>query len=294
MEIHILLLFCCCLTSTRSLSPEPLLLVISLDGFRYDYHKTATNKSLSHFERLLRSGVSAVVKPIFPALTLPNHMTLVTGLYAENHGVVGDYFFDPEYSAYFDSSIPINMYDSKWFSGTEQTVEPLWVTNERYFDSRSMKRQSGIYSWPTCKSPYQSSTPSDFVVEDELTPVQRMQVVLSWFLREDNPVNFALLHLTDLTRIATKHSPHSGEIIEALASLDEAIGLLFATTDSNDDLRNLLNVVLIGAHGVTSVAPDHHLGIMSYVDLSDFNLYYDIYGQTPVFSIYPQPGKSFS
>ena len=33
--------------------------------------------------------------PVYPSLTFPNHISIVTGLYPEHHGIVANSFWDP-------------------------------------------------------------------------------------------------------------------------------------------------------------------------------------------------------
>lgn len=71
----------------------PTTILISLDGFRADFLHRNITPSLNSF---IRAGVSPeYMSPSFPSVTFPNHFTLVTGLYPEAHGVVGNSFWDP-------------------------------------------------------------------------------------------------------------------------------------------------------------------------------------------------------
>ena len=66
---------------------HPLILV-SLDGFRWDYCDLYPAETL-HLRQLKNEGVSARgLIPVFPSNTFPNHYTLVTGLYPAHHGIV--------------------------------------------------------------------------------------------------------------------------------------------------------------------------------------------------------------
>ena len=77
----------------------PLVLIVSFDGFRWDYlQKTDT----PNFDELAVGGVKAkYTKDVFITKTFPNHFTLVTGLFEETHGVVGNAMYDPLYNATF-------------------------------------------------------------------------------------------------------------------------------------------------------------------------------------------------
>ena len=65
---------------------HPYLIVLSLDGFRWDYPQYANTPTL---DSLRDVGVMAEsLKPSFPTKTFPNHYTIATGLYPDNHGIV--------------------------------------------------------------------------------------------------------------------------------------------------------------------------------------------------------------
>jgi predicted AlkP superfamily pyrophosphatase or phosphodiesterase len=58
--------------------PGRILILISLDGFRWDYLQKYQAPNLS---RLAAEGVHAErLIPMFPSMTFPNHHTIVTGM----------------------------------------------------------------------------------------------------------------------------------------------------------------------------------------------------------------------
>ena len=100
------------------------LVLVSLDGFRWDY---LDRYETANLDRLARDGIRArSLVPAFPSKTLPSHYTIVTGLYAQRHGMVGNSFYDPELGEWFRLSDSESMQDGRWFGG-----EPIWVTLER-------------------------------------------------------------------------------------------------------------------------------------------------------------------
>jgi len=65
---------------------KPYLIVLSMDGFRWDYTDHANTPNFDKIEKL---GVKAkAMVPSFPTKTFPNHYTLATGLYPDHHGIV--------------------------------------------------------------------------------------------------------------------------------------------------------------------------------------------------------------
>ncbi|XP_013788430.1 venom phosphodiesterase 2-like [Limulus polyphemus] len=113
---------------------EAPLLLISLDGFRPDYLKRNITPNINH---LAECGILApYMRPVFPTKTFPNHYSIVTGLYPESHGIVGNKFYDPNLHQLFrlgssQSSNP------EWWLG-----EPIWVTAEK------QGKKSATFFWP--------------------------------------------------------------------------------------------------------------------------------------------------
>ena len=99
---------------------EPTLILISMDGFRYDYLDLVETPAM---DSMIKSGVKADgLIPCFPSKTFPNHYSQVTGLYPENHDLISNTIYDPKDSTWFrigSSAVT----ESKWYGG-----EPIWVT----------------------------------------------------------------------------------------------------------------------------------------------------------------------
>ncbi|RZJ78561.1 MAG: hypothetical protein EOO20_27735 [Chryseobacterium sp.] len=71
---------------------RPYVIMISADGFRYDY---AEKYNAVNLLQLSATGIRAAsMIPSFPALTFPNHYSLVTGMYPSHHGLVDNNFFE--------------------------------------------------------------------------------------------------------------------------------------------------------------------------------------------------------
>lgn len=103
-------------------------LMISLDGFRADILDKFLNENPnSNFKKFANSGVKAkYMQPSFPTLTFPNHYTLVTGLYMENHGITANTIYDSLYDAKisFTGKNYLEKTNIKWWNQTE----PIWLS----------------------------------------------------------------------------------------------------------------------------------------------------------------------
>lgn len=103
---------------------EPIVILISLDGFRYDYVERFKPENLSRF---ISEGVKAEsMVPSFPTKTFPNHYTIATGLKPEHHGLVDNSFYDPKKDLTYGIGKKEIVQDGTWYGGT-----PLWVLAEQ-------------------------------------------------------------------------------------------------------------------------------------------------------------------
>ncbi len=102
--------------------PKYKLLLILIDGLRADALEHGQAPQLA---RLASDGVHARwMTPSYPALTLPNAYTLITGLRPDHHGIVHNTMEDPLLGA-FESERQEAISNGRWWGG-----EPIWVSAE--------------------------------------------------------------------------------------------------------------------------------------------------------------------
>ncbi len=69
---------------------------------RYDYAERMKWSAIPNIKKLLMHGTAAkYVQPIFPSMSYPSWTTIATGLYAENHGILDNYFYSISKDKYF-------------------------------------------------------------------------------------------------------------------------------------------------------------------------------------------------
>ena len=108
--IHFLISSVFCSPVINNISSIPLLLLISFDGFRWDYPDLY---HLPNFYSLMKRGVRAkYIQNNFATVTFPLHFTMVTGLYEETHGIVANTIYDPILKAIATLD---TMNDTKWW-----------------------------------------------------------------------------------------------------------------------------------------------------------------------------------
>ncbi|EFO84366.1 hypothetical protein CRE_03550 [Caenorhabditis remanei] len=101
MLIKVLLCLIVLLNAVTGLSRHPKLLLISFDGFRYDLLEEGLVPNI-HKWATMSTWFTSGVKSQYVTYTAPNHMSIATGMFEEEHGIVGNYFFDAETKKMFD------------------------------------------------------------------------------------------------------------------------------------------------------------------------------------------------
>jgi len=102
---------------------QPYVVMVSLDGFRWDYTQYANTPVL---DSLAKVGVLAeALIPSFPTKTFPNHYTMATGLYPDHHGIVLNGFYADDQKRNYNKGDKSTVGDEAFYSG-----EPIWTTAE--------------------------------------------------------------------------------------------------------------------------------------------------------------------
>lgn len=251
------------------------LILISLDGFRWDYLQSPEAPNL---RALAARGVHAEgLIPIFPAVTFPNHYTIVTGLYADRHGIVANDIFDAPSGRRFALSDPAEVRDPLWWGG-----EPIWVTAER------AGLRTATMFWPGSEAPIQGIRPTNWRAYDEsLSGSGRVDQVLQWLDEpEARRPAFVTLYFEDADTAGHQAGPDSADVQEAIGRLDGYLERLL----SGLERRNLLgrtNLVIVSDHGMAAVSGDRVLELDDYIALADV----DVVDINPTLGLFPAPGK---
>ncbi len=240
--------------------PAPLIL-ISIDGFRWDYLQKFDAPVL---KQLAANGVRAQrLIPSFPSLTFPNHYTLVTGLHPEHHGIVANTFFDPALQEKFIYKNRESATDPRWWSGGE----PIWITAEK------QGVRSACFFWPGSEAENHGTRPSYFKsFEKALTCAERVDGLLAWLdLPPEKRPRFCTLYFDLVDSAGHRYGPDAPETAAAIKEVDEAIGRLLAGL-AQRGLREQTNLVLVSDHGMEPVDADHVILLDDYVDLKTIEI----------------------
>ncbi len=229
---------------------RPYVVMVSLDGFRYDY---ARKDGAKHLLALGANGAIAPegMIPAYPSLTFPNHYTLVTGLYPEHHGIVANNFYDPARKQRYSYTDPATARDGSWYGGT-----PLWVLAEK----QGMRTAS--FFWPGSEAEIDGRRPSYYLKFDNRFPDEkRIDQVVAWLrLPAEQRPHFITLYYSTVDHAGHQYGPDSPETTAAVQHVDELMGILW------EDLRRLqlpIDLIVVSDHGM-----EREQG--AWIDLSRF------------------------
>jgi len=270
----------------------PILVLVSLDGWRWDY---INRFSAPNLRALASRGVrAAALIPSFPVLTFPNHYTLVTGLYPEHHGIVGNTMNDAAIGQRFSMSAETAK-DSRWWGG-----EPLWVRVIR------SGRHAATMFWPGSDVEIGGVRPTFWKPYlKQITVPDRVRQALEWLaLPEPQRPSFVSLYFEAVDTAGHDFGLESPELAAAAANLDDAIGQLVAGVHALG-LDDRITFVVVSDHGMSQLSPDRVVYLEDYVDPDTVDvtewhgflaaapkdgdaesLYRKLHGQHPALAIY--------
>jgi predicted AlkP superfamily pyrophosphatase or phosphodiesterase len=218
------------------------LVLVSLDGFRWDYAK---RDGATHLLALGRKGVWAPegMLPSYPSLTFPNHFTIVTGLYPEHHGLVANNFYDESKQARYGISDPKAVTDGTWYTGV-----PLWSLAE------SQGMRAACIFWPGSEAEIAGHRPTWYARFDSKTeatdPVlqARLDDLLALLhMPEATRPHFITIYYDEPDHQGHEFGPDAPQTKAAALKVDALVGKLHAALDST---HLPIDLVVISDHGM--------------------------------------------
>jgi len=253
----ILLLFFFYTLSLFAQNNKPYVILVSLDGFRWDY----LNRGLSpNLEFIRQNGTSALsLRPSFPSKTFPNHQSIITGMYIENHGIIANTFRDEFNNELYRMGDTSAVRNPRWYLG-----EAFWETAER----------NGIttasYFWPGSELNLSYRRPTYYeAYEHNRDYAKRVEGVINWLkLPTEKRPHFITLYFDDTDTQGHRYGPDSEELNNAIKRVDGMIGLLFHKLDEIK-MRDSVNIIVVSDHGMTNISDEHVINIENLLKRSD-------------------------
>lgn len=253
---------------------KPLVVLISIDGFRADYLYRGHTPTLS---ALAARGVTGTMRPSFPSKTFPNHYTLVTGLRPDRNGIVENNMEDPAIPGVtFKMSNADAVRDRRWWD----QGEPIWVASEK------AGIRAATMFWPGSEAPVRGVRPSYWrPFNQSVTAEERVDQVLAWMdLPPSERPGLITLYFDDVDTAGHDFGPFSREAEAATTKVDAAIGRLLKGAA---DRGRSVDVVVVADHGMAGLSPDR----VRYLEDVLAPDAYRALGSGAFMTIYPNPGR---
>jgi alkaline phosphatase D len=245
----------------------PYLVVLSLDGFRWDYPEKASTPTL---DSLARSGVKAVsLRPSFPTLTFPNHYSMATGFYPDHHGIVHNSFYDPRLNRHYKIGDRSAVEDSLFYQR-----EPIWVIAEK------QGVITASYFWVGTEAPVGGLRPTYWKRYDEKVSLpDRIDTVIAWLsLPEPLRPHLIMFYYHEPDGLGHKHGPESQQVRTCVAELDSLTGILCRKLNALP-VADQINLVITSDHGMQGNTPEKTVKVYKYIKEEWFS---EIQGYNPV------------
>ncbi|XP_057681659.1 ectonucleotide pyrophosphatase/phosphodiesterase family member 7-like [Corythoichthys intestinalis] len=262
------------------------LLLISFDGFRWDYDQDVDTPNL---DKMAKDGVKAhYVTPPFLTITSPTHFTLLTGRYIENHGVIHNMWFNTttqEKKQYYMTQFV----DSYWDNGSL----PIWITAQR------QGRKAGSLHFPGTAATYKEETvrvkqvePRFYDHSNETDWRQNIDKVIGeWFHRQD--LDFVSLYFGEPDKVGHKYGPDSPERREMVQQVDRTVGYIRDEIYYHG-LTDRLNIIITADHGMTTVfrgEPVQEIILSKIPGFSFWDVKFHLVDYGPTGMLLPKEGK---
>lgn len=238
----------CSIVSLKSFSAELLskrqytpTILLSIDGFAHQYLEEYKPTNLL---KLANNGVNAkALLPVFPTKTFPNHLSIVTGNYPANHGLVHNKFYHRELNKNY--KLGIGKFDETWVKSPT-----LWSIAEK----NNIK--TAIYFWPeseintkqykpTYSFPYKHNTPNS----------DRFNQIVDWLkLPIEQRPELVLGYFSTIDSAGHTHGTHSKELNTSIQTFDKLLGNFIERL--NDEVSDKVNLIIVSDHGMVDISEE--------------------------------------
>lgn len=245
-------------TNSLAQQKKPYVILISADGFRWDY---AQKYSAQHLLSFAKKGVEASsMSPSYPSVTFPNHYTLVTGMYPSHHGLVSNTFIDSLSHEKYSMGNKEKVKDAKWYGGT-----PLWVLAEQH------QMLSASMFWVGSEAKIKGIRPTYYYSYNEKIPVEkRINKVREWLmLPEDKRPHLITFYLSEPDHASHSYGPESRETEQAVKMVDS---IMYQLSEAVASTGLSVNFIFLADHGMTAVDRQSPIPTPKEIDPEKFNV----------------------
>ncbi len=234
---------------------KPYVVLVSLDGFRSDYVDLYSPPFLKQFRSEGTSAENLI--PVYPSKTFTNHLSIITGLYAENHGIVSNSFYDPQRNESYSLSDRAKVADSTWYGGN-----PFWVEAEK------QGMLTAAYFWPGSEAPIGGTRPTYYYEFNKTTEpeVQTKQVVEWLKFPEETRPHFISIYFHHVDTAGHHFGPNSTQVKDAIFKLDHVLEDFYHNLQA---LNLPVHLVIVSDHGMQALDQNKRIFIEDLTRLGE-------------------------
>ena len=232
--------------------------LISIDGFRYDYPDLFDLKFLKELRS--KSVSQTPLAPVYPSKTFPNHYSMITGAYPDEHGIIGNFFYDKETRRTYAINNVKEKRDPSWYK-----KEPVWVELEE----KGIKTAS--YFWPASDVSFRGICPTYLHKWScEASKKATYSVILNegirWLkLPQKERPQLILLYLSQVDEAGHHFGPKSIETKEACEELDNSMNSFYEKLIT---LPFNVNLIVVSDHGMVEINPKKVFYLEDFIDFN--------------------------
>ncbi|HKK12839.1 MAG TPA: ectonucleotide pyrophosphatase/phosphodiesterase [Flavobacteriaceae bacterium] len=227
---------------------KPYLVLVSLDGFRWDYVQRFNPPYLSNF---IKNGVKAEsLIPSFPSKTFPNHYTIATGMYPDNHGILENSFYSYEKKVTYTTGNRKMVEDGSFYGGT-----PIWV------QAAKAGMVTASYFFVGSEADIQGIRPTYYFRYDgHVKKNVRVAQALKWLnLPSKKRPHLITMYFSDMDDIGHTFGPNNNaELKKGLFELDNALGDLFKGVKKTG---LPVNIIIVSDHGMMEIPIENYIPV---------------------------------
>ncbi len=274
--IYTLLLIVC--FHVFSIAQQPYTILVSFDGFRYDYMDRGITPNLWS---VADNGVKAAsLRPVYPSKTFPNHFSIITGMYPENHGIINNTMYDPYTGDTYKISDSVQVRNARWYKG-----EAFWETAQR----------NGItaasFFWPGSEVELEYRRPKYYMKYDHKYPyTKRVDGIINWLsLPYDQRPRFLTVYFDGTDTYGHNYGPDSDSTNFAISQLDGIAGYLISEL-KRINMLDSTNLIFVSDHGMTQMDKSKYIEVDPILKGEK----YDIWGSGTYVLVRPSRGSEES
>ena len=247
--------------------------ILSLDGFRWDYPGKACTPNL---DLIAENGVKAVsLIPSFPSKTFPNHYTIATGLVPDHHGIVNNSFYDPALRKSFSLGNKEARFNPDFYGG-----EPIWIT------AQEQGVITASFYWPGADVAIQGKHPDLWKEYDQGVPFkQRIDTIIKWLsLPEAQRPRLVMGYYHEPDESGHEYGPNDIRTFKMVHEMDSLTGILYKRIKQLPN-GGSINFIVVSDHGMGAISSDRNTVLRDFIPES---WPVRIEGGNPNFNIYAE------